>query len=597
MLKTEFRYGQSFFKTTSSFGNAKARLMPWVAGAMVFALAPLAHAQSGSTVTLESANKSVSITGELVEFDDDSFTIRGALGLIAVPRSGVVCTGDGCPVVAPEVVEEIVSGEVVLASVNDETRIAGELIGVEDGHYVIRNALGGFRIPISSVSCLGEACPVIEQPKPSITILTATPKLNAALADMLRAYAQINGQQVEISGTEAGAQAVQVYANGGQDLVAEINLEVRTPADAAQAFSEGAADLLIYEQAQMAGLASSEATGGVAISPLAFDGEVVVSHGDNPVRRLSSAEIEKIWSGEITSWQPFAGGNAPIALHMVADSGEAKGWLTGLRASTTPGVITHSSEQEVIAAVEADRNALGIVHWGAAQKARAKMLELSKSCGLTSKPSAFGLRTLHYPFTEAVNSYGSGVGMPAFAKSFLDWTQTASAAPSVSNHGYLAAETQRTKLEDMGIALIHTAADEPDFDGVEFASMMRELRSADRLSMTFTFISGSTILDPASVANAKRLAKSLRSNEFSDKELLLVGFADNTGPASDNTALSVRRAATVRSALDAELDEATRARLEVIEMGFGEQMPSDCNTTEIGRENNRRVEVWLRLKS
>lgn len=593
LSKLEFKSGLRAIKSPLSSLGLKARLLTWVAGTMVFAIVPVAHAQ---TVTLESENKSVTITGELVEFNDETYTIRGALGLITVPRNGVLCTGAGCPVIEAEAPEVPAARDVVLASVDDETRITGELIDVEAEHYVIRNALGEFRIAISNVECLGEACPAIEQPKPGITILTAASEYNDVLTDLLGGYAQAHGQRIEVRAAGEGAQGVLVYSNDGE-LVAEINLEVRNPAEAAQAFSNGVANLLVYGQNSMDELLEASGTApAVSVNPLAFDGQVVVGHAGNPVRDLSINELNQIWSGDVTSWRPFGGGEFPITLHMVAEGDDTDGWLTGLRASDTPGVVTHASEEEVVAAVEADRNALGIVHWATARKTKSKMIDMRRSCGLTSKPSEFGLRTQHYPFTNAVTSYGPEVGMQEFTKSFLDWTQTAAAAPSVSQHGYLGAQPQRIKLEDMGVAVIHTAAVEPDFDGAEFASMMRELRAADRLSMTFNFISGSTVLDQASVEKVRRLADSMRSNAFPDQELLLVGFADSTGPAANNTALSLRRAEAVRSVLNGEFDEATQAALDVVQLGYGEQMPVDCNTTDTGRENNRRVEVWLRSK-
>ena len=582
-------------KPSSPLG-LKTRLVPWTFCALMFAMTPQANAQGQQTVTLESENKSVSITGELVEFDDETFTIRGTLGVITVPRNGVLCTGGGCPSNEPEVVAAP-AREVVLASIDDETRITGELVDVEAEHYVIRNALGDFRIAIANVECLGQACPAIDAPNPSITILTAEPKFNDMLSDLLSGYAEDTDQTIQVSKIDATTQSVQILSGDGQDLVADLTLEVRNPDEAIQAFTDGSANLLIYEQHRIEGMLTGyDFPGGLIENPIAFDGQVVVGHTANPVRDLSSPEINEIWNGEITSWRSLGGGDFPITIHMVEDGLNLIGWLTGLRASSTPGVITHGSEEEVIAAVNADRNALGIVHWASAKEAKTKMLDIRRSCGLTSKPSEFGLRTMHYPYAHPVSSYGHQAGMQDFTKSFLDWTQTTAAASSVSSFGYLAAQPQRIKLEDMGVSVIHTAAVEPDFDGVEFSAMMRELRSADRLSTTFRFIPGSTVLDPLSVARIKNLAKRLSGNEFANQEILLVGFADSTGPAGNNSALSIRRAAAVRAVLETEVDDVTRENLNLVEMGFGEQMPVDCNTTETGRENNRRVEVWVRLK-
>ncbi|MEP4260723.1 MAG: OmpA family protein, partial [Rhizobiaceae bacterium] len=81
------------------------------------------------------------------------------------------------------------------------------------------------------------------------------------------------------------------------------------------------------------------------------------------------------------------------------------------------------------------------------------------------------------------------------------------------------------------------------------------------------------------------------------QEILLVGFADSIGPADRNTVLSQRRAETVENLLAAEFDPQTRERLNIQALSFGEQMPLDCNETDDGRANNRRVEVWARVSN
>jgi phosphate transport system substrate-binding protein len=574
--------------------SKKARLIASTVGVMMLALSLPVFAQSQPVVKLESTNGTMSITGELISVDDEVYTISGALGLLKIPRDAVECSGEGCPVV--EVVAPVVttSREVVLNSIDDETRMSGELVAVEEKHYVLRNALGEFRVSISNVECIGDACPVIEVFDPSVTILGGSPKVNLMLADLLSGYARATGQKFETGASDETSESFRIYANDTQELVADISLKVGNPRDAVQALSDRSADILVYEQQQVDGqLEANTELGDLMQNPLAFDGQVVIGHRDNRVRDLSIVEINKIWDGEVSSWRSLGGGDFPISIHMVEDGADTIGWLTGLRASSTPNVITHSTEAEVIEAVNAEPNALGVVHRVAADAERAKMLAVRKTCGLTAEPTRFGIRTQNYPFTQPIYSYGRTSNAHPFAQSFLEWTRTAAAGPDISKWGYVGAQLQRTRIQDMGVAVVHTAAVEPDFDGAEFATMMRELRSADRLSMTFRFLSGSTVLDEESVLNAKDLASRLRGKEFDGQEILLVGFADNTGPADRNTALSVRRANVVRDAVAQEFGGAG----DMIQMGFGEQMPLDCNSTDLGRANNRRVEVWARVKN
>ena len=199
----------------------------------------------------------------------------------------------------------------------------------------------------------------------------------------------------------------------------------------------------------------------------------------------------------------------------------------------------------------------------------------------------------NYPYAQPVLAYGLDGSMHPFARDFLNWTQGASAQRAIKAHGFASTALQRMKIQDMGVAVVHNAAVEPDFDGNEFSAMMAELRAADRLSITFRFRPGSATLDDESAQNIERLAERLRQNEFDNQEVLLVGFADSIGPSDRNSVLAKRRADTVRDILAANFDG--NAAQQIKALSFGEQMPLDCNDTDAGRANNRRVEVWVRV--
>jgi outer membrane protein OmpA-like peptidoglycan-associated protein len=67
-----------------------------------------------------------------------------------------------------------------------------------------------------------------------------------------------------------------------------------------------------------------------------------------------------------------------------------------------------------------------------------------------------------------------------------------------------------------------------------------------------------------------------------------MGFADSSGSASANLELSRSRASAVNRYL------AERGLTNVTSTGFGDALPVATNDTPEGREQNRRVEVWLR---
>jgi OmpA-OmpF porin, OOP family len=73
------------------------------------------------------------------------------------------------------------------------------------------------------------------------------------------------------------------------------------------------------------------------------------------------------------------------------------------------------------------------------------------------------------------------------------------------------------------------------------------------------------------------------------KRVDVEGHTDNRGTAAHNQDLSVRRAAAVVEWLVAR--DVDKARLT--SHGYGQTRPIDTNTTDAGRQNNRRVEFHI----
>jgi phosphate transport system substrate-binding protein len=74
---------------------------------------------------------------------------------------------------------------------------------------------------------------------------------------------------------------------------------------------------------------------------------------------------------------------------------------------------------------------------------------------------------------------------------------------------------------------------------------------------------------------------------FREAKVLLLGFSDTVGNPVANQKLSLERAKIVSEEL------ARRGIHASVITGFGPEMPVATNETEIGRQRNRRVEVWF----
>ena len=77
--------------------------------------------------------------------------------------------------------------------------------------------------------------------------------------------------------------------------------------------------------------------------------------------------------------------------------------------------------------------------------------------------------------------------------------------------------------------------------------------------------------------------------EYPERTVSIEGYTDSIGSEEYNRKLSLRRADAVRQAL-IERDISPR-RIAI--KGYGEQYPVASNSTEAGRQRNRRVEVVI----
>lgn len=92
---------------------------------------------------------------------------------------------------------------------------------------------------------------------------------------------------------------------------------------------------------------------------------------------------------------------------------------------------------------------------------------------------------------------------------------------------------------------------------------------------------------PAGRENLRQLANSLRN--YPGTTVLIVGHTDSSGSDEYNMGLSYRRAESARAFLAQQGIESSRVRVE----GRGESEPVADNSTEAGRQQNRRVEVAI----
>lgn len=102
-----------------------------------------------------------------------------------------------------------------------------------------------------------------------------------------------------------------------------------------------------------------------------------------------------------------------------------------------------------------------------------------------------------------------------------------------------------------------------------------------------TFATNSSDLSPAFFDVLTSVSKVL--NEYDKTVVEVAGHTDSTGSDSYNQSLSERRSSSVAQYLQSQGVNAQR----LITIGLGESMPVADNSTDAGRQANRRVEITM----
>jgi outer membrane protein OmpA-like peptidoglycan-associated protein len=101
------------------------------------------------------------------------------------------------------------------------------------------------------------------------------------------------------------------------------------------------------------------------------------------------------------------------------------------------------------------------------------------------------------------------------------------------------------------------------------------------------FATGSSTLNAASKSSLTQFANSLKANPDTDVEIY--GHTDSTGSDKINIPLSKERANSVEKFLETQGITASR----LVTDGYGSSQPVADNSTAAGKQQNRRVEIFI----
>ncbi len=330
---------------------------------------------------------------------------------------------------------------------------------------------------------------------------------------------------------------------------------------------------------------------------LALDGIVVVTSSQNRVHIIRDANLAAIFSGQIDNWAQLGGVPAPINLYVRPENSGTGAVFSQLvmrpaRTGFSPRVNIMESDVAVADAVSADPNGIGFTAFSDSTNASA--VSLLGVCNIQSPATEFTIQSEEYPFSRRLYLYKSSQDVPPLVEQFVEYLNTSDAQELVGFTGFVGQAVREVTVNDQGLRFLSAALPtDAEITLETLQSMMSDLATANRVSITYRFEQGTAQLDSRAQADIIRLADSMLRPEFQNKKFILMGYTDSVGKGENNQRLSLSRAEQVRLALlSAGAGAIDPARIEV--RGYGELSPLGCNEETEGRRINRRVEVWAR---
>jgi phosphate transport system substrate-binding protein len=570
-----------------------------IGGAGVPGQAVAQDAPADGTIMLTSRDQTISIQGKFVGFENGFYIVAtGRMGIMRIDSKRVNCAGAPC-VLALDAATATDPAATETAPAATVTEAPAEVVAAPAPEAPAE--------PAVTEATATEPAPAAEAPlEVSFGIHGSRTVGTTLIPTLLRGYAEQFGASVEIIPTDDPAIRTVKITNADGSIRAVIDLQTKGSGSAIKGLIEGGADIGLtdrpmndgdVEKLTAAGLPDLRNTTNEMV--LGVDGIVVILNAENPVRDLSAEEVSKIFSGEVTNWQQLGGNDIPISIQSFDEgSGDREVLLNGLvrpfgREETAP-VQRWEAYQDMVDAVMAEPGAIGYVGRWLARSNNVKLMPIREVCGLQSEPSDFRMKIEGYSLSRRLYAFKLPGAIHPEARAFLDWTQTREAQPYIKEANFIDRELERMRLADVPSAVVEVASAQPEFSERQYKKMTTELRDAERLSLSFRFRFGSSTLDSESVKTVEQLARLIAGGDFEGQEILLVGFADAVGSRDKNTTLAQARAEEVRGILSDVLSAEIAQKAKLTALSFGELMPLSCNDDDLGRERNRRVEVWLR---
>jgi phosphate transport system substrate-binding protein len=409
--------------------------------------------------------------------------------------------------------------------------------------------------------------------------LAGSPELAGTLAPKLAAayLTQIGDTDVKTEPGSAPAQGKVVGLRG--DRQEAIVIDDSSEADAFKALGSHGTDIVLASRrilpAERDALASvGDMTSQAAEHVLGVNALSVVVNSANPLASLSRDQIKGIFTGAIKDWSAVGLAPGPIDVFGPANNSPDAARLSALAlgGGDLPATAKRfASAADIGKAVAADPHGIGIVDVTDIGSNRSVPIADTGSSPVSPTNHA-AVASEDYPLSYRLYLYSAPGGSGGIAQRFVEYALSAAGQGIVEQQGLV---SQTLKPEVAAV---------PDTASGKFKAFVA---GAKHLAIAFHFQPNSTDLDQKGTRDLDRVMNYILSNHYTPDHLILIGFADNQGDPAANIAVSKKRADAVAALFTA------RGLPPGKVAGFGSELPIADNSTEDGREKNRRVEVFI----
>ena len=315
-------------------------------------------------------------------------------------------------------------------------------------------------------------------------------------------------------------------------------------------------------------------TGATAEHVLGLNALAVVVNPANTLPSLSRDQIKAVFTGAVKDWSAVGLTASPIDAYAgLAGSAAQQAFSTlalggGALAPTVKNLATGADAAKSVAA---DPRGIGIVELADIGAARAVPIADVGSSPVAATNHA-AVAADDYPLAYRLYLYTAPSASAGIAQHFVEYALSPAGQAIVEQAG-LVSQTLKPAVAAV-----------PDTTSGKFKAFVA---GAKHLAINFHFNPNSTDLDQKGTRDLDRVMNYVLSNHYTPDHLILIGFADNQGDPAQNIAVSKKRADAVAALFTA------RGLPPGKVAGFGSELPIADNSTEEGREKNRRVEVFI----